>query len=75
MSSRHARRHRRRRRLPAYLPLVIEHARQLGIGPDAHVHVEVRHDDDCAHWRYRPCDCEPQVVSGPAIDARWGIAR
>jgi hypothetical protein len=34
-------------------------------------HVEVLHQDDCGIWHDRLCDCEPKVVSGPAIDRKY----
>jgi hypothetical protein len=30
--------------------------------------VEIRHDDDCAHWRGEPCDCEPEIISARLDD-------
>lgn len=25
------------------------------------VHVEIRHDDWCAIWKRKPCDCDPDI--------------
>ena len=35
-------------------------------------HLEIRHDDDCAHWMGKPCDCEPEIESGARIDRKYG---
>lgn len=26
--------------------------------------MEIRHDDDCAHWQGRGCNCDPEVRMG-----------
>lgn len=46
--------------LPArYLVRVLELARQAQPGTVSEI--IVKHGDTCAHWRGRPCDCEPEV--------------
>lgn len=34
--------------------------------PGAVTVITFAHDDDCGHWRGFPCDCRPDVTSGPA---------
>jgi hypothetical protein len=57
-----------------YLDALVRHIQETGVEPGKVTHVEVRHDDDCAFWRRRPCDCEPSIVTGPAIDRKHGGA-
>jgi hypothetical protein len=40
--------------------------------PNGLRHIEVLHDDWCAFFKQRPCDCNPEIVSGPAVDAKYG---
>jgi hypothetical protein len=62
------------KRLPRYMPLVMQHAEanpQL-ITPGGISHVEVRHDDWCRLLRYgKDCNCNPVIVSGPSINAKY----
>ena len=47
--------------IPAYLDdLIAQMREELRGGPGVH-HVDVFHDDDCAHWRGGVCDCRPDV--------------
>ena len=59
-------------RRPRYLKAIERHLRATGIEPGRIVHVEVRHDDDCAVWRREPCDCEPVIETGARVDQRYG---
>lgn len=43
---------------PNYLPKLIEIGSRLG--PGLH-DIVVEHDDSCAFWKGRPCDCRPNV--------------
>ncbi len=41
--------------------------------PGTVFHVELRHDEWCAIWAAEgPCDCQPDVVTGPLIDRKYG---
>jgi hypothetical protein len=53
---------------PRYLDALLRHLRAVGIEPGKVHHVEVRHDDGCAHWKGRPCDCEPEIETGARVD-------
>ena len=63
------------RRPPKYLDRIVRHVEAVGVEPGTVVHVEVRHDDDCAYWSKRPCDCEPEVETGACVDRRHGESR
>lgn len=54
---------------PAYLPALLDLVELVRRGEL--VEVVVHHDDGCAHWRGRPCDCHPEVevVEPEAVDA------
>ncbi len=61
--------------LPNYLRVLAAH---LAASPELRGkvgHVEIRHDDFCAHWLGRPCNCNPQVLTGPAIDRKYEDGR
>ena len=53
-----------------FLEVLEEHLKQAGIEPGLH-HVEIRHDDECGIFEGRFCDCNPDILSGPLIDAKW----
>lgn len=56
--------------VPRYLQRLLEGGWEYT--PGELVSVEVLHDDDCAHWRGRPCNCDPEVkmrqVDGPPAE-------
>ncbi len=45
-----------------YVPLVVALASELEPGGFV---VTVKHDDWCAIWSGRPCDCSPELVVRP----------
>lgn len=57
---------------PAYLRPLLAHIREMGLRPGTITHVEILHDDDCGFWSGKPCDCEPEILSGPGITEKYG---
>mgnify|MGYP006919379143 CR=1 FL=1 len=51
--------------------LLARHLAETKVDTGAVKHVEVLHENDCGIWHDRVCDCEPKVVSGPAIDRKY----
>lgn len=52
---------RHQRPVPQHLRRIL-YLQNLGILPKAGVsHVQVFHDDECAHFTGRACDCRPEV--------------
>ena len=49
-----------RKRPPAYVPKLLAQAAPF-LQPGTVVNWMVRHDDWCAHWKGRPCDCNPDI--------------
>jgi hypothetical protein len=60
------------RRLPAWLRPLLVHVQRTGLRPGSVAHVEVLHDDWCAHFYGRPCNCDPEIRTGTRIDRRYG---
>ena len=60
-------------RSPRYLDALLEIGKAAPIG--SIIHVEVQHDDDCAFFRDKPCDCEPVVESGIRVEQKYGGER
>ncbi len=56
-----------------YEKLVEEHQRQDPPEMGKVNSYEINHDDWCDFMHLRgPCNCEPEVVSGPLIDRKYG---
>jgi hypothetical protein len=50
-----------------------QHLERSGeLRPGSVVHIEVRHDDGCAHWTGGRCDCAPELETGTRIEAKYG---
>lgn len=62
-------------RRPRYLALVLAHLEAQRPKPGTFVHVEVRHDDDCALWDGGDCNCEPEIETGQRVDRKYGRPR
>lgn len=61
---------------PRYLDLLIRHALDSEeLNKSGVHHVEVHHDDSCAHWSGGRCDCNPTIVSGKLIDRKHEAER
>lgn len=57
---------------PSLLDIIFGHVQEAGIEPETVHHIEIRHDDDCAHWSGDGCDCEPEVESGTRVERKYG---
>lgn len=56
---------------PRYLDALRRHLEENEIEPGELHHVEIRHDDGCAHWEGDACDCDPDVESGTRIRRKY----
>jgi hypothetical protein len=52
---------RRSRRLPSYLPKILEVYRALGSPRGGVSHILIGHDDDCPRLEGGECNCNPDV--------------
>jgi hypothetical protein len=48
-------------RMPRYHELLLEHLRRTP-RRDGVRQITIEHEDGCAHWRGRACNCEPQII-------------
>lgn len=55
---------------PAYVRVLREHFRHAPTAEGV-THVEIYHDDWCGVFKGLFCDCEPEIVSGPAIQEKY----
>jgi len=55
-----------------HIRALLAHYASGGIRKGEVTHVEVQHDDGCALLAGGACDCEPTVVTGPAVDRKHG---
>lgn len=55
-----------------YEKLLKKHISEMKIEKGTIHHIEVHHDEWCAHFDGGECDCEPFVFSGPAIQRKYG---
>lgn len=47
--------------LPKYVALLIEAHQRGALHPGTVAVAEVRHEDWCAIWKGKPCDCESDI--------------
>lgn len=52
------------------LDALAHHLKETSFSPGVH-HLDILHDDDCGIFQGHACDCEPSIVSGPLIDAKY----
>jgi hypothetical protein len=57
--------------LPNYWSAVFKHIQGKQIDGGTVHHIEVLHEDDCSFWAGKPCDCDPTIVSGEAVDKKY----
>jgi hypothetical protein len=56
-----------------YVRLLLAHYLNGGIRRGEVNVVEVLHDDWCSIFNGGACDCDPIVVSSPAVDRKYGL--
>ncbi len=58
-------------KIPNWVGALIRHNEAVKTPPGFH-HVDVLHDDWCDQLSGKgPCNCEPDIRSGPLIDKKW----
>jgi hypothetical protein len=57
--------------VPNYQIATLKHLETCPVPRGEHHHLEIRHGADCAFYDGLPCNCNPDILTGPMIDEKY----